>query len=45
MSDRAMFRFSIAAFADPKYAIVDVAPPPEDLLERLGTEGSESWVP
>ena len=44
MSDRAMFRFSIAAFADPKYAIVDVAPPPEDLLERLATEGSESWV-
>ena len=45
MSDRAMFRFSVAAFADPQYAIVELANPPEELSELLLAEEKGSRSP
>ncbi len=45
MSDRAMFRFSVAAFADPQYAIVELAKPPVALSESPLGENKESESP
>ena len=36
MSDRAMIRFSVAAFADPQHAMINVAAPPPALSDGSG---------